>query len=163
MILSEEVLIGVAGIAITLIGFSGVVTALGRRDAGLWSPQEMLQLRTLVEPSIVSLFSAVVPIALGIVIANDEVIWRVANGVCFVANLVAIAAFVRRGSAGGRHPSHKVGHFIGNIIMLAMLAGMFSPLKWTQLTFFLGMFLGIGVSVHNFYLLLFPASEGSGN
>ncbi len=162
MILSEEVLVGVAGIAITLIGFSGVVTALGRRDTGLWSPEEMLQLRTLVEPSIVSLFSAFVPLSLGIVIANDEVVWRTANGACFIAHFVGIAAFVRRGSTGMVHTSHKVGFSISVIIMLAMLAGMFSPLKWTQLTFFLGMLLGIGVSVHNFYLLLFPASERIG-
>ena len=160
MILSEEILIGIAGIAVTLIGFSGVVTALGRRDVGKWSPQEMLQLRTLVEPSIVSLFSAFVPLALSIVIANHEVIWKTANGVCFVANFVGIAAFVRRGSTGGFHASHKIGFSISMIIMFAMLAGMFLPSKWTQLTFFLGMNLGIGVSVHNFYLLLFPVSEG---
>jgi hypothetical protein len=34
---------------------------------------------------------------------------------------------------------------------------------WYQFTFLLGLLLGIGVSVHNFYLLLSPAIAGNGN
>ncbi|NIP54263.1 hypothetical protein GWN42_22125 [candidate division KSB1 bacterium] len=163
MTVSDEVLVGVAGIAITLIGFSGVVTALGRRDAGRWSPQEIFQLRTLVEPSIASLFSAFVALSLNIVIANEEVIWKIANGVCFVAHSVGITLFVRRGSTGGLglNVSYKVGFFISMIVMLAMLIGMFSPSKWSQLTFLLGLSLGIYASLHNFYLLVFPMGEDS--
>ena len=67
MILSEEVLMGFAGVAVALIGFSGVVMALGRRGAGDWSQAELLQLRTLVEPSIITLIAAFVPITLALV------------------------------------------------------------------------------------------------
>jgi hypothetical protein len=159
MVLTEEVLIGIAGIAITLIGFSGVVTALGRGKAGLWSPQELLQLRTLVEPSIVSLFSAFVPLVLRTVIESDELVWKISIGACITANAVAMTAFQLRGATDGIHPSHKIGSAIAVIVLAAMFVGLFSPPEWAQLTFFLGMLLGIGVSAHNFYLLLFPASK----
>ncbi len=79
MNLSEEILMGVAGISIALIGFSGVVTALGRGGTGRWSPSEMLQLRTLVEPSIIILLAAFVPSTLMLVTDNAEIVWRVAN------------------------------------------------------------------------------------
>ena len=66
MNITEDFLLGIASISIALIGFSGVVIALGRRGQGKWTPSEMLQLRTLVEPSIVSLLGAFVPILLGL-------------------------------------------------------------------------------------------------
>ena len=69
--MTEGFLLGIASIAIALIGFSGVVIALGRRGEGKWTPSEMLQLRTLVEPGIVSLLGAFVPILLGLLFLNE--------------------------------------------------------------------------------------------
>ncbi|MEH6557062.1 MAG: hypothetical protein V7708_04645 [Oceanicoccus sp.] len=55
MNVTESFFIGVSAIAIILIGFSGVIIALGCRGESRRTPSEMLQLRTLVESSIVSL------------------------------------------------------------------------------------------------------------
>ena len=86
MNLTEDFLLNVASISIALIGFSGVVTALGRRGEGRWTASELLQLKTLVEPSIVSLLGAFVPITLGLIIQNSEVLWRVSNAMLLSQN-----------------------------------------------------------------------------
>ena len=63
MSLTDEILMAIAQIAVALIGFSGVVVALGRRG-NAWTESELLQLRTLVEPSIVVLAALFAPFAI---------------------------------------------------------------------------------------------------
>lgn len=163
MNLSEEVLMGIAAVAIALIGFSGVVTALGRRRKGAWSQSESIQLFALVVPSIISLASAFVPVALGLVTENSEVIWKVSNGACFVGHFLGVSTFLRSGSAESILFSHKVGLTMTFLVMAGMLGSTLGLGSWPELTFLLGLLLGIGVSVHNFYLLLFPAVNSHGD
>lgn len=94
MNLSEDVLVGIAGIAIALIGFSGVVTA-----------------------------------------------------------------FLRRGSPETILLSQKAWSVITVIVLLATLSSSLGLVPWHQFTFLLGLALGIGVSLQNFYLLLFPSNR----
>ena len=159
MNLSEDILMDIAAIAIALIGFSGVVTALGRRGSGRWSPSEALQLRTLVDPCIVTLIAAFVPIGLGLVTANAEVIWRASNAVVFVGHVLGFAAFLRRGSTDTVLLSQKIWSAITVAVLLGALSSSLGLHGWHQLSFLLGLALGIGVSLQNFYLLLFPAYE----
>ena len=160
MNLSDDILMDVAAIAIALIGFSGVVTALGRRGSGRWSPSEILQLRTLVDPCIVTLIASFVPIALGLVTANPEIIWRVSNAVVFVGHVLGFAAFLRRGSPATVLLSQHIWSALTVVVLLATLSSALGLLGgWYQFTFLLGLALGIGVSLQNFYLLLFPAHE----
>lgn len=157
MNLSEEVLMGIAAVAIALIGFSGVVTALGRRRKGAWSQSESIQLFALVVPSIVALTSAFVPVALALITENIDIIWKISNGACFLGHLMGVAQFIRNGSADSILFSHKVGLTMTFLVMAAMLGSTLGLGSWPELTFLLGLLLGIGVSVHNFYLLLFPS------
>ncbi len=157
MNISEEVLMGIAAVAIALIGFSGVVTALGRRNNRSWSQSESIQLFALVAPAIVTLASAFIPIGLGLIIQDSDILWRTANGACFVAHLLPVVKFMRDGSTESIRFSHKVGLTITFSVMAVMLASSLGLGEWPQFTFLLGLLLGIGVSLHNFYLLLFPA------
>lgn len=158
MNLSEEVLMGVAGVAIALIGFSGVVTALGRRGSGKWSPAETLQLTTLVNPCIVTLYAAFVPIGLGLVTADAEIIWRASNAAVFGGHTFGFAAFLRGGSKDTILLTQKIWSAITVVVLLATLTSSLGLFRWHQFTFFLGLVLGIGVSLQNFYILLFPAN-----
>jgi len=47
--LSDSTLIGIAQLAVALVGFGGVVAVLGRRAKREWEPEETLQLPTMVE------------------------------------------------------------------------------------------------------------------
>ena len=73
MNLSEEVLMGAAAVAVTLIGFSGVVTALRLPRDDSWSRSESAQLFALVAPSIVTLSCAFVPIGLGLILDDRDI------------------------------------------------------------------------------------------
>ncbi len=64
---------------------------------------------------------------------------------------------MRDGSTESIRFSHKVGLTITFSVMAVMLASSLGLGEWPQFTFLLGLLLGIGVSLHNFYLLLFPA------
>jgi len=161
MNLSEDVLVGIAGVAIALIGFSGVVTTLGRRGSGEWSLAETLQLRTLIDPSIVTLFATFVPIGLGLVTEDTEIVWRGSNFAVFVGHMLGFTAFLRRGSTDTVLFSQKAWSVATVIVLLATLGSSLGFLPWHQFTFLLGLALGIGVSLQNFYLLLFPLSRSS--
>ncbi len=160
MNLSEEVLMGVAAVSVTLIGFSGVVTALGRKQDKSWSRPEAIQLFALVAPSIVTLTSAFVPIGGHLITENSEFVWRFANAFCFFGHLFGVSYFIRMGSSLPVRFSHKVGLTCTFSVMAILLVSALGLGEWYQFTFLLGLLLGIGVSVHNFYLLLSPAITG---
>jgi hypothetical protein len=154
---------GLAAVSVTLIGFSGVVTALGRRRDESWSRSDSIQLFALVAPSIVTLFSAFVPVSLGLLTDSSDLVWRASNGVCFLGHLFGVSYFMRIGSNLPVRFSHKVGLTCTFLVMAILLMSTLGIGSWYPFTFLLGLLLGIGVSVHNFWLLLSPAISGSAN
>jgi hypothetical protein len=160
MNISEEVLMGIAAVSVTLIGFSGVVTALSHRRDEPWSKSEAIQLFALVAPSIVTLVSAFVPVGLQLITENSNLVWRASNGVCFLGHVFGVSYFISIGSNLPVRFSHKVGLTCTFSVMAIMLMSTLGIGSWYQLTFLLGLLLGIGVSVHNFYLLISPAIIG---
>ena len=156
MTLSEEFLMGVAAVAIALIGFSGVVISLGRRGSGHWSSAETLQLRTLVEPAVITLFGAFTPGIVALATTDQETIWRTANGILFVGHCVGVGAYLRRGSSETIRLSNRIVTVIALIVLVSMLVSALGLIRPIALTFGLGLMIGIIASVHNFYQLLFP-------
>lgn len=163
MNLSEQVLMGAAAVAVTLIGFSGVVTALRLPRDESWSKAESAKLFALVAPSIVTLSCAFVPIGLGLILDDSDVIWRVSNGAIGLGHLLAVSYFLRIGSKEPLHLSHKIGMvFTVSIIGVTLMSSLGFG-SWFQFTFLLGLLLGIAVSVNSFYLLLSPALGSHGD
>ena len=154
---------GIAAVSVTLVGFSGVVTALGRRRDESWSRAEAIQLFALVVPSIVTLFSVFVPVGLQLITENTDVIWRASNGACFLGHLFGVGYFIRMGSNLPVRFSHKIGLTCTFSVMAILLMSTLGIGSWYQFTFLVGLILGIGVSVHNFYLLISPSITGVGN
>src|SRR5215831_4095097 len=62
-------------IAVALVGFSGVVAVLGQRGRGDWSSEELLQLRTLVEPGLVAVFGSLLPGIAHLAFESDAIAW----------------------------------------------------------------------------------------
>ncbi len=154
---------GTAAVSVTLIGFSGVVTALSQKRSESWSRVDAIQLFALVAPSIVTLVSAFVPVGLQLITEDSDIIWRASNGVCFLGHLLGVSYFIRIGSNEPVRFSHKVGLTFTFSVMAILLMSSLGLGSWYQFTFLLGLLLGIGVSVHNFYLLLSPAITGDGD
>lgn len=66
----------VAQIAVALIGFGGVIAAPGRKGGEEWTPAQLLQLRTQIEPSLIALFGALVTGTLALVITSEDLLMR---------------------------------------------------------------------------------------
>ena len=93
---SHEILQTIAEVAVALTGFSGVVAVLGHRGRGTWSSSELLQLRTLVEPSLVALFGSFLPATIQLAFQSEVLVWRLSNGALGLLGLAAVAAFIAR-------------------------------------------------------------------
>ena len=159
MNISEDFLLSIASISIALIGFSGVVIALGRRGQGEWTPSEMLQLRTLVEPSIVSLLGSFVPILLGLLALGADALWVISNLLLMALHLIGFSAFIIRGSKSGVTFTHKIMLTVFVLISIFQIVAIFSYVEYLELAFALSLVYGLCAGVHNFYLLLFYQSE----
>ena len=161
LVLTDETLMAIAQIALALIGFSGVVVTLGKGD-GRWSDVELLQLKTLVEPSLVVLAAAFIPYGLTLMNFSGDVLWRVSNGALMLLHAIGNSLFIARGIKNSS--SVVTGQLVTQTICLfiyALLIGsVFNLFSYHQLAFLLGLLIGILVSVHNFYLLIFR-KEGS--
>lgn len=158
---SEQALMGITGIAIALIGFSGVITTLGRRGKSNWTAQEVLQLRTLIEPSIVVMFGAFIPLIVGFFTQNQEILWRVSNGILLSVNLVIHILFWIRRSITEVHLSQKFMTVLSVLIYLILISSIFNLSIYHELAFILCLLMNIGVSVNNFYLLLFDTGDNT--
>lgn len=159
MTISEDFLLTMAEIAIALMGFSGVVTALGRRDQGDWTPEEILQLRSQVEPSAVALFGACIPSILALLISDQLLLWRVANGLLAILVGYALIAYYVRTRSAKTVMSQKVMSTVSAFVLLGIVASALNVIAHHQLTFVSGILLGIAVGVHNFGLLLFGVED----
>lgn len=157
LIFGEESLMAIAQIAIALIGFSGVVVTLGRTKGSQWSESDLLQLRTLVEPSIVVFVGAFLPLGTALAEIQTETVWRVSNAMLFCLLGIAHSLFLIR--AGKQKNavvrSQTAMGFLGAFVYISLVASAFNLTSYHQLTFLVGLIYGLFVSVHNFYLLLF--------
>jgi hypothetical protein len=157
--LPEEIVLTIAEIAVALVGFSGVVAVLGRRGGGDWSPSELLQLRTLVEPSLCVLFGSLVPGTVKLVTQSEAVIWGVSNGAYGVFVSIAFAAFLVR-SRSARTTSGQRILCVATVFMIGSLwLAAFGVLPWQSLIFVLGLQFGLVAGTYNFLLLLLPAPK----
>jgi hypothetical protein len=68
-------LLGIASVATTFAGFSGVVAVFGGRALGNWAPVERTRMTNLVIMSLSVCFFSFVPIALDLLGVSDGTIW----------------------------------------------------------------------------------------
>ena len=92
---NRDVLLALAGVAATFIGFAGVVFAVDRSSNQGVSDRERTALLHLLLPSIAVLFLAFVPVVLASQVGAHEPNWRLANGVLGVVHLLLIANATR--------------------------------------------------------------------
>ncbi len=78
-----EILVGIAALGLTVTGFSGLISVLGRRAAGKWTDAERFQLGELIAVSLTVTFAAFIPILVSMVQAGP-------NSVAISSFLVAL-------------------------------------------------------------------------
>ena len=156
---TQSILTTVAEVSIALAGFTGVVAVLGNRRNHDWSPEERLQLRTLVETSLTAMFASFVPAVLFLALDSEPAVWRSANlflGALHLANLVA---FLRRTTDAKPTASQRGLLVIGIAMILAHLLTATGLIPWYVLIFLVGLLQQVFIAALNFVLLLFPVNN----
>ena len=93
--LSTDVLVLIAELAIAIAGFSSVVVALDNRAVRNWDPFQRHNLRVLLQVSALTIFFALFPLILQRAF-NGESFWNWALGVYAVVHLVDVTSFLGR-------------------------------------------------------------------
>jgi hypothetical protein len=156
---SQDILQTISEVAIALAGFSGVVAVLGQRDRGSWSPAELLQLRTLVEPSLIALFGSLLPGTLQLASVSERMSWRISNGVLGVLGIAGLGAFIARARSARITPGQRVLLVLTVPAIGANLLALGGVLTQHELIFVLGLLFALAVAAYNFLLLLFSVGS----
>ncbi len=150
----SEVLLTIAELCLALIGFSGVVSVFGRRNEGRWTKDEILRLRTLVEPAMTTLAGCFVPILLTSFFEDQVSLWRASNACLIAIHMIAFFLFWIRARTEAVM-SQKIMSVIFLGIVLMQILSVAALIDSHITAFLLGLLIGVAVSIHNFYLLVF--------
>ena len=157
----EAILSTISQVAVGLTGFTGVVAVLGHRNQGSWTPEERLQLRTLVETSLTALFSSFAPSVFFMMFASESSAWRGANLFLGVLHLSNLTAFLLRARTAKPTPSQRALLSLGVATIGAHFLASMAFLPWYALIFLLGLLQQIFIATLNFVLLLFPVDNSA--
>ena len=86
----RDILLAMAGVAATLIGFASVVFAVGRASQGGLSIPERNALSHLLIPANCVLFLAFVPVVAAVGFTSQSQIWRISNGLLGIVHLALV-------------------------------------------------------------------------
>ena len=86
----SEIFIGMSALGLTVTGFSGLISVLGRRASGKWSDEERFQLEQLIELSLAVTFASFIPI-LVITAANQENVLPIATVLVAIFHFIIMA------------------------------------------------------------------------
>lgn len=151
---SQEILQTISQVAAALAGFSGVVAALGHRGSRTWSSEEILQLRTLVEPSLVALFGSFLPGTLFLAFDSEPLVWRLSNGALGLLGVVTGAAFIARSRFASATNGQRVFLILVALTVMALLLAAAGVFRQYELVFVIALILALAVAAYNFLLLL---------
>jgi len=84
----ESLLLTIAEVSIGFAGFAGIVALLGRRAGGTWSTADRLRFNSLVRHALLSLFAAILPLAIHYVDPDHGSPWRPSSAVFGVVFLL---------------------------------------------------------------------------
>jgi hypothetical protein len=77
----EEFLVGIAQVAVTLAGFSGLVIAIRGAPSSEWHARDIWSLSWMFGTSFGALFLSLLPVVLGSFRLSDDLVWRISNAV----------------------------------------------------------------------------------
>lgn len=149
-----ETLNAIAQIAISLIGFSGIVVIFGDRFKRGWTPEEALQFYALIAPPITAFLCAFIPGILGTITEDSNLIWRISNAILGVLHLANFGYFVLK--LKNAILVQKVAGATAIIMILAHLLASFNMMPFHQTIFTVGLLQQVSVGILNFILLFRP-------
>jgi len=152
----ETLLDVIPEVSITLAGLTGVVSVLGNRQSNAWTPEERMQLRTLVETSLTVFFVSFLPGVLIIASVAESTAWRFSNLALGITHLLFISAFLIRAKNAQSTLGQRILLLTGFTLIGAHFLVFLNVLPWAALIFMVGLLQQLFVASFNFVLMLFP-------
>jgi len=149
----QDVLLTLAEIAITLIGFSGIVAVFGNRSVSRWSAEEALQLYALIAPSFTVLVGSFIPILVGTLVADPAVVWRISCAITGLFIVLTFGYFLANPHRARMTTGHKVNATLGSFVILALFLAALAVLPWYAFIYMFSLIWQIYIGCHNFILL----------
>jgi hypothetical protein len=143
----------IAQVAITLIGFSGIVLVFGERAASKWNPEESIRLFALVAPSLTAFFCSFVPIMIFSLTTDVSFVWKISNAILGFAHLANIAFFIANPVKAELTIGQRINAVIGVLVIISHFLVVFGVIPWAAFVFIFGLLQQIYISTYNFILL----------
>lgn len=154
-----EVVRGIPEVALTLVGFTGIVFALRVQALGGWTQKERVQLYAMSVTPLTAFFCAFTPDLFGMVVTSEEAVWRLANATLGLLHLVNLAPFLARMPSLPTTRGQRVLASMGVMLILGHFLTAVGVMPWAEFVFVIGLLQQMYVGMHNFYLLLRPAAD----
>ncbi len=166
-----EVLQSLPEVGITLVGFAGIVSVMGRRAIGEWTPLDMFRLLLLLHASAIIVLMPLVPSWLRQLELSDPTIWQISNGLLAASHIALLIWFFPfyfriRGEIDNLttfiRPLTPPLITSGLLVVAAELAAAFGAIAPFATFVFSGALLYLLlIALFGFVTLLFPATEQS--
>ena len=150
----------IAQVAITLIGFSGIVVVFGERTAARWTSEESLRFYVLIAGPLTALACSFVPILLSQLTSDQAAVWRSSNAILGLAHLANMIPFLLNRKGAKATTGQKVNAAIGLTLIVAHFLAALAVLPWYTFIFIAGLLQQTWIGLHNFLLLFMPRQKG---
>ena len=141
-------------IAITLVGFIGIVFALDHRPASKWSGADLLQMYVMTAGPMTAFFCAFAPDIFATLFESPDHVWRLSNATLGAFHLAVIVPFLLRKSEVPTTLGQRILGGVGVLLILSHFLAAFGLIPWLAFVFILGLLHQLCVGMYNFYLLL---------
>ena len=149
-----EVVRMIPEIAITLVGFVGIVFALDHRPGSKWSDGDLLQIYAMTAGPMTAFFCAFAPDVFATLFESSDQIWRLSNATLGTLHLAVVIPFFVRQSDVPTTRGQRILGGMGVLLILSHFLAAFGFIPWLAFVFVLGLLHQLYVGMHNFYLLL---------
>ena len=141
-------------IAITLVGFIGIVFALDHRSGSKLSQDDWLQLYAMGSAPMMAFFCAFAPDLFATLVDSPDHVWRLSNATLGTLHLANIVPFFLWASSTPATRGQKILGVAGALLILSHFLAAFGLIPWLAFVFILGLIQPLYVGMHNFLLLL---------
>jgi len=116
----SEILVGIAALGLTVTGFSGLISVLGRRSSGQWTEIEQFQLGELIIVSLAVTFASFIPILVSMIQTGIPAL----STATFLVALFHLLVLIRGASMNFRNSAsaEKMSNALVSFMLLGGLA-----------------------------------------
>ncbi len=151
---SSEFILTIAGLALGLAGFSGVIVGLNPTPLSQWDPVDKLNFRVLVQVAAVAAFFSLLPFPIHVVF-EEERAWRIALLIYGIFHAIDVSTFVLRYPKNTPPINLRIG-FVGCLVAtLQIVIAFLGGATIIEATYLLGLMWHLCVSFFGFVTLVY--------